>query len=136
MIKKTDLILALRGKAIEVTTANNYTLVFSGKTFTPEADQTYIKEDILPGDDNKIGYEDSSNDFQIGIYQLMVNTPRNKSNLDATDIIDVLSLAFSRGTELTVNGQMVRTMESTLTPLDYNPTHLMYALRIKYSVIH
>lgn len=136
MIKKSDLALALRTKAIEVTTANSITLVFSGREFTPEVDQSYVKEDPLFGDDNKIGYEDTSSDFQIGIYQLMVFSPREKSNLAGLDIVDVLAIGFARGTELTENGQMVRTMETTVTPLDYNNTHLMYAVRIKYSVIH
>lgn len=136
MIKKIDLALSFRNKAEEIADSNNYTIVLEGREFEPSLTQTYITEHVLFGDDNKIGMEDSSNDFQIGIYQLTVNVPRNKSNLFALDIVDTFKLGFARGTELTENGQMARVMESSVSALDYNPTHLMYAISIKYSVIH
>ena len=136
MISKRDLALALRTKAIEVTTANSYQLVFDGREFTPTTDEPYTKEHPMFGDDNKIGLEDSSSDFQIGIYQLTVFSPREISNLTALTIVDTLVFAFARGTELTENGQMARIMESSVKELNYHPTHIMYAISIKYSVIN
>ena len=136
MIKKADLALSLRKKAIEISTANNYKLIYEGREFKPITGKSHIADTVMDGDDNKIGMEDGSNDFQIGIYQLMVFYPREKSNLGALDITDTYQLGFIRGTELTENGQMARIMESSVTELKYNPTHLMYAISIKYSVIH
>ncbi|HHZ69081.1 MAG TPA: hypothetical protein EYN54_02100 [Methylococcaceae bacterium] len=136
MIKKADLASALRNNAQAIANANSYNLIVDGREYKPSSTEEYTTEHTLFGDDNKIGMEDGSNDFQIGIYQLTVNVPRNKSNLRALDIVDTFTLGFVRGTELTVNGQMVRMMESSVTALNYNQTHLMYAISIKYSVIH
>ena len=85
MIKKADLALSLRKKAIEISTANNYKLIYEGREFKPITGKSHIAETVMYGDDNKIGMEDGSNDFQIGIYQLMVFYPREKSNLGALD---------------------------------------------------
>lgn len=138
MINSKDLALSLRNKAMKIASDHKYTLSIEGKTFEIPADEPYTKESVFFGDNNKIGREDSSNEFQLGFYQLTVFSPRHKSNLAALDIVDTFRLGFKRGTELIENGQMTRTMESTLVTLDYpkNLTHIMYIVKINYSVIH
>ena len=58
MIKKADLALPLRKKAIEISTANDYKFVFEGKKFKPVTGSVHITENVLFGEDNKIGMED------------------------------------------------------------------------------
>ena len=136
MISKKDLALALRNKAKEIADANSYTLVTAGQEFTPDVNQLYITEAPLYGNDNLVGLEDNSNDSQFGLYQLTVLSPRTLTKWAALDIVDILQIGFARGVEMTVNNQTVRAMNTSITELDYNPTHLMYAVRVAYSVIN
>ena len=138
MISKFDLAKALYEQAKLIAGSNSYLLIPNGEAFEPDPNATYIQEFPLYGDDTPRGIEDDSPDMQIGIYQLSINTPKSNegSNWQALAIAKVLQLGFGRGTELIFNQQMVRMRSSSLTQLDDDDTHKIYALSITFTVIN
>lgn len=134
-INKFDIAKALRDKAKTVSDANSYTLIGEDESFSPDPNDTYIKESALFGDDNSVGIADSSSDIQIGIYQIDVNVPKTQSKWAALVIIGVFETAFFKGLQLTFNSQVVKIKTSSISGEMENYTHIFYALSITFSVI-
>ena len=138
MISKHDLAKALSNKAREIATANGYNLIANNEQYTPDVNEEYIQQFTLGGPSNALGMEDDSPDLQFGVYQISVHTPKSSRSAewDGLKIAEKFQLGFKRGTELVYNNQMVRTKESDIQPLKYDPTHLMHVLSVRYSVIN
>jgi len=138
MISSFSIAKALLDNAQTIATANNYTLIPCGTEYTPDPNATYIEEFPLFGDDTAIGLADESSDIQFGVYQLNINTPKDQagSKWAARIIEGVFKEGFKRGTELTHNGQMLRTRNSKAVPMDSTDTHDVHVLSISYSVIN
>jgi len=138
MISKNDLAKALLNQARVISTANSYLLIPNGATYEPDPNTTYIQEFMIYGDDNSIGMADCSSDIQLGIYQININTPKSLEGAKwlGLKIADIFQAGFARGTQLTYNGQMVRTKNSSIQPMDGDDTHEIHILSVSYSVIN
>lgn len=144
MISNFKIAKALRDRAKVVADANSYPLVTNGQNYQNDADGLYIEESVLFGDDNSIGISDNSSNIQIGIYQLSVNIPKNKTKWTGLEVIDVLKASFTKGLELTHDGQTLRIKNLLVSPISRtaapasmfdSETHYVYNLSIEYSVI-
>ena len=138
MISKFDLAKALYEQAKLIAGNNSYLLIPEGKEYEPDPNATYIQEFVLYGPDNAIGLADCSNDMQLGIYQINVNTPKAQAGAKwaGLKIGDVFQAGFARGTQLIYNDQMVRMKNSTLLPMDPDETHEVHVLSINFSIIN
>jgi hypothetical protein len=138
MISKFSLAKALFNQAKLITDNNSLLLIPNGKGYEPDPNTTYIQEFVLYGPDNSIGLADCSNDIQLGVYQLNINTPKAQEGAKwrGLQIGDILQAGFARGTELIHNSQMVRMKTSTLIPMDADDTHEIHILNINFSIIN
>lgn len=143
MINKFNLKKALRDQLVVVTTANGYDIADysdDNKPFIPDVNKMYIKENVINGDDESVGLSDDSSDFQTGLYQLIINTPKGvglgKGDFTALQTSDVLQEAFKKGQELFQGGQKVRMITPTLKRLSDSDNYIVYSLRLKFSVIN
>jgi hypothetical protein len=138
MINKFDLAKALFNQSKSIADTNSLLLIPNGSAYEPDPNTTYIEEFVLYGNDTAIGLADCSSDIQLGVYQVNINTP--KSNLGAKwrglEIGGIMQEGFKRGTTMTFNGQSVRTLTSSLQPMDFNDTHETHILSVNYSVIN
>lgn len=138
MISKFNLVKALRDQALAVATANGWDLVSNPQpvNYRPDPNTIFIEEKALFGDDTPLGLADTSKDFQVGIYQLNVNVPRTFSQFSLLEKVDIFSIAFAKGVELTHAGQMVRMKEQEVKTLFVRETHATGILSVIYTVIN
>lgn len=138
MISKHDLAKALSNKAREIAAANGYNLIANNEQYTPNVNEEYIQQFVLGGPNNALGMEGDSPDLQFGVYQISIQTPKSSRSAewDGLKIAEVFQLGFKRGTKLVYNNQMVRTEESNIQQLKFDPTHLTHVLSVRYSVIN
>lgn len=139
MINPFDIAKAFRDHSKSIADANGYTLVGEGEPYEPDVNTQYIDESLIFGPDNPVGISDNSNDFQLGIYQLMVNTPKAfgaGAKWKGLEVVGVLKSAFPKGLELTSGGQKVR-IKSFNTPEQLeDETYINHVLSLTYSVIN
>lgn len=138
MISKYDLAKALYEQAKLVCANNGYLLIPEGQTYEPEPSATYVQEFVLYGEDTAPGLADDSSDIQLGIYQININTPKEKAGAKwiGLQMAETIQTGFKRGTELTYNGQMVRTKTTATLAMLPNETHEVHILSINFSVIN
>ena len=135
MISKFNIAKALKDQAQFVADNNSYTLVARGQKFTPSVNSMHVEETTLFGDDNSVGISDDSSDVQIGIYQLSIHTPKVESKWSGLEVVDIFSVSFKKGLELSFRAQLLRIKNSSLGPMFENDTHYIHFLSIEYSVI-
>jgi hypothetical protein len=136
MINKFNISKALRDNAKTIADANSVKLVSNGELYDPDINLGYVEEIALYGKDTSIGLADESSDIQFGIYQININTPKTKTKWSGLKLADIFNAGFSKGLELTYNGQMVRIKNTTFEPMMQNDTHLIHILSINFSVIN
>ncbi len=138
MISRFSLSKALLDKAQEVADNNGYLLVPNGAEYETDPNELYIQEYVIYGPDNTIGAANDSNAIQLGVYQININTPKawEGSKWKGLEVVDVFVAAFSRGTQLTINSQMLKILNIDSQLMDGDDTHDMHILSINYSVIN
>ena len=142
MISKFDLAKALRDQAKIVSDANSFVLISDGKTedgenFTPDVNKSHIIESTLFGDDNHVGLGNDSVVIQYGIYQLSVHSTKIEPKWTGLLIIDILTAHFARELTPSFNGQNVKVIDSSTSPMIMeSKTHFIYNLSIRFSVIN
>ena len=138
MINKYSISKALYDNTKQVSTANGFLLIANGKAYTPSPNDVYVQEMTIYGDDNSVGIADNSSDIQMGIYQININTPKalTGGKWQGLQMVDIYQAGFSKGLELTFNGQMLRIKSAKLSTMMQSDTHFIHILSIAYSVIN
>jgi hypothetical protein len=138
MIDKFNLAKALLDNSEVISVANSYLLIPDGEAYASNPNETFIQEKTLYGPDNSVGLSDDSSDFQIGLYQVTINTPKAQEGgkWSGLQIAGVFQAGFNKGLELTFGGQMLRIKNATIEGMDENDTHFIHILSITFSVIN
>lgn len=138
MIDKYSIAKALLNKTKEVADDNSYLLVVDGENYTPDVNTTYVQEFALFGDDVSVGLSDNSSDFQVGVYQININTPKAQAGAKwlGLNMASVFQSQFKKGLELDFNGQMIRIKNTSIAPLIKSETHLSNIISVTYTVIN
>lgn len=84
--------------------------------FTPTANQTYLVEAFLPAATVAVGIASTSSDELLGIYQVMVMSPRGATKGPGIAAAEQVLAAFPRGLRITRNGVTVTIQRSYLGP--------------------
>lgn len=136
MISKFDLAKALRDHADIVATTEGVDITSISSSYEADPNTIFVEELVIFGVDRPVGLSDDSSDYQTGIYQLNINTPRTGTKWPGLELVDAFSAAFKKGTELVYNGQMVRVREQEVRPMTVHDTHLTHILSIVFTVIN
>ncbi len=135
MISKFSIAKALRDQASITATAQGLTLVSFGEQFTPGINESFLEEAVIFGNDDSLGLSDSSSDYQIGVYQIKVYTPKTGTKWQGLGLVDAIQTAFLKGLELTHNGQAIRIKNAYTGPMLLYDTHFIHTFSAEYSAL-
>lgn len=131
-IKNTSIALKNLAKA----TADTEGVTITGSySYQPQANEKYVVDTVLFGDDSPIGMAAGSRDIEYGIYQLSVRVPKNLPDNDCLDLSTAFRSAFTRVSTLSYSGQSLKIERTSKTGIRYSDTHKMIDLSFTYSVI-
>lgn len=131
-IKNTSIALKNLAKA----TADTEGVTITGSySYQPQANEKYVVDTVLFGDDSPIGMASGSRDIEYGIYQLSVRVPKNLPDNDCLDLSTAFRSAFTRVSVLSYGGQSLKIERTSKTGIRYSDTHKMIDLSFTYSVI-
>tara|TARA_R110002096_G_scaffold379758_2_gene573753 strand:- start:3814 stop:4230 length:417 start_codon:yes stop_codon:yes gene_type:complete len=138
MINKYSIAKALLNQAKQVSTDNSYLLIREGQKHESNPNETYVEERVVYGGDTSVGLSDASSDFQLGIYQLNIYTPKAEESAKwmGLEIAGVYQTGFHKGLQLTYENQMLRLRNTTIEPMQENDTHYIHILSAVFSVIN
>lgn len=107
-----DIRSALANRLNTLATAESYAISWENTKFNPDAEDTYIKQDMLFGETVQACVGDDGKDLTNGIYQLSVYRPLGGG---LTVIPDKIADHFKRGTVLTKNTVSVRIVSASIS---------------------
>jgi len=82
-------------------------IAFENVPFTPVDSVTWLRESYLPANSATVGLEPGGSTDFVGVYQVSVYIPLDKSKFGAYKLVDAITAHFARGTGLEFDGQAV-----------------------------
>ena len=80
-------------------------IAFENVPFTPVDSVTWLRESYLPANSATVGLEPGGSTDFVGVYQVSVYIPLDKSKFGAYKLVDAITAHFARGTGLEFDGQ-------------------------------
>lgn len=87
---------------------NSLPVAYPNVAYTPQIGTTFLKVDILPSRTSQASIGTDSRARHIGIYQIMVIAPKEKSFVETKPIVDGLKEYFKMNTAIVYNGISLR----------------------------
>lgn len=94
-----------------------------------------LRETMLFGDDNPIGYASNVTQRMDGIYQIDVMAPFNTNIDDLLDLATQVEQGFTRGEVLTENNTKAKVIVTRISPKIETDTHNFYAVRVTFTTL-
>ena len=109
-------------------------IAWEGKDFEP-ANNIYLQPFLIPAETIAVGMEASGSDILAGIYQIIVNVPKNSDKSVWLGETAKVKDRFSRGTILNVGGTRVVLSKTWSSPSMTSDTYYSVPISIRYRAI-
>lgn len=126
---------ALLDKAQTFADYNSIRLCIDGLAFTPETDETYLKEALLQNETEIIALDAYSCDRQQSIYQLSVYTPKANGKFANLELVNEIKKEFRTAAFVVYDNQTVQIMNVSASPLLTTNSHNITAVSINIVVL-
>ncbi len=110
------------------------TVFAEGSSGTPDPQDYYVEEHVLPAPTSSVGVSNSSSDIQRGVYQIDINFPKAIGKFKALEYGDIIASGFPKGLQLTHGGQQVKISTTSWSPVRHYDLNSTVSLSIRYTV--
>lgn len=131
-MSETNLRAAFDGHLFTMTDAP--AIAWEGKDFAPN-NIIYLEPFLLPSETIAVGIEQGGSDILAGIYQVIVNVPKNSDKATWLAETEKVKARFARGTILNVGGTRVVLSKTWSSPAMISDTYYSVPISIRYRAI-
>jgi len=107
-------------------------IAYPSVSYEPRVGTAFLTIDYLHGESYQVELGTESDDRDVGIYQITLNTENNRGSLEASTIITQLKEFFKRGTVASYNGLNVRITNFSLGSYDSSGDWYREVVNITY----
>lgn len=105
---------------------------YPNRDYSPTLGTSYIKVDIMPAQTSQASIGQDSRSRNIGIYQLMIFVPKNRSMMDSVPIVNELKEYFKFGTGIILGDIKIKITRFQIEPYLEDDAWFVQPVSISY----